>query len=95
MELLSDHLRATRDALREKGTIGLFFLPGRFGSLLKRFNTLIRLAENQEEELRIALANNDTALTRRDVETLPTGTILRFPTRLVIVTSAGNGGDAA
>lgn len=88
MELLSDHLKVTRDHLKLRKSVGLFMMPGRLSKLIQRFNTLIAMAENQEEELRLAL-------TQRDLDELPNATILRFPRRLVIVTSPRNGGDAA
>ncbi|MCB5204222.1 hypothetical protein LH464_17285 [Neorhizobium sp. T786] len=84
--LLSDHLRATREGLRRKQTCGLFLLPFALGSLIRRINTLIALAEQQEEELRLAKSQSF------ELDDLAEGgtTILRFPTRIVFVPGSNN-----
>lgn len=88
--LLSDHLKATRDALQRRSAFGLIMMPIAAATFIRRFNTFVALAEEQEEELRIA---NRRAV---DIDSLPAGaTILRFPRRLVLVTSVNDGGDAA
>ncbi|MBB3963519.1 hypothetical protein [Rhizobium metallidurans] len=88
--LLSDHLKAIRDTLKSRRSCGLFMLPCLLAKFIKRFNTLIALAEEQEAELRLAKAR---AL---EFDDLPQGaTILRFPRRLVIISRSDDGGDAA
>lgn len=88
--LLSDHLKAVRGVFVSRRGCGLFMLPCALAKLIKRFNTLVALAEEQEEELRLAKAR------AFDFDDLPQGaTILRFPRRLVIISRPDDGGDAA
>ncbi|WP_160012495.1 hypothetical protein [Rhizobium sp. 18055] len=89
-DLLSDHLKVTRDALQNRSAFGLFMMPIVAASFIRRFNTFVALAEEQEEELRLAKTR------RLDLDSLPEGaTILRFPRRLVVISRSDDGGDAA
>lgn len=88
--LLSDHLKATRDALQRRSAFGLIMMPIAAATFIRRFNTFVALAEEQEEELRLV---NRRAV---DIDSLPAeATIIRFPRRLVLVTCVNDGGDAA
>ena len=82
--LLSDQLKATRALLQRRSAVGLFLLPCTLAILIRRFNTLVALAEEQEAELRLTL------VTAKDLEDGEGAKILRFPRRLVLITSAIN-----
>lgn len=87
--LLSDHLKATRDSIKVRGMFGLFLMPCAVRSFVKRFNTFIALAEDLEDDLHLARL-------KLGAESFPSSaTILRFPTRIVLVPRAEDGGDVA
>lgn len=87
--LLSDHLKVTRDSLKARGLFGLFLTPCAVRSFAKRFNTFIALAEELEDDLQL------TRLKLGAEAFPPSATILRFPTRIVLVPRPDDGGDAA
>ncbi|RVG08833.1 hypothetical protein CN234_16915 [Sinorhizobium meliloti] len=87
--LLSDHLKATRDSLKVRGMFGLFLRPSAVRSFVKRFNTFIALAEELEDDLHLARL-------KAGAESYPSSaTIMRFPTRIVLVPRADERGELA
>lgn len=83
---LSDELKATRDALLQRGRFGLFFSPRGILKLARRVNTFVALAEDLEDELHLAelRAIRDAGLSG--------ATVLPFPGRSLVFPT---GGDAS
>jgi hypothetical protein len=88
--LLSDEIRQTREEVKAMRLFAVIAPAITKPKLLQRLNTFIELAELLEDDLHLARIKMGEEQAYPDE-----ATILRFPTRIVLVPRSDDGGDAA
>jgi len=92
-EFLSDHLKATRDALKSHAHGGKMFSSEEIISFIGRFDELVATALSQENELSRHQWNEAA---RRDTVIAQAGNVVAFPgARPGITRQPSDGGNAA